>query len=306
MFNPYFREEDIIAFLRQRCATVKGGTKLPHPFGCWLGKNRYACKLKADPKKPGEFIHLPGNITIGAKRGLLSYPGQPQFCWKCGAEGHEKEDCVGPRCRFCGSEGHLAAACTAPRTCSLCGDEGHLFARCPQRRVSYADVVSGEAAVGAGGEDGRQPPSVTQRQQTPYGHATAPEAPLLAVEGTAVEEATPEAVGAPSAGAEGECALGEQEAFPRRPRSDGGARPPKGVAAGGDQQGSGDGGGRVGAGGRDDGAVCGSCLAAPRTDTVTSEPVALVRQSLRRRWSLRGRMTMLPFWRSPPLAGRRA
>lgn len=70
MYNPYVPDELVEIYLRHHCAMVKGGTKLPHSFGCWSGRRRYVLKLKQDPRNPGEFLHLPSVFSIGPHRGL--------------------------------------------------------------------------------------------------------------------------------------------------------------------------------------------------------------------------------------------
>lgn len=158
------------AYLKWNCEVVKGGTRLPHSFTCWSGRRRYVVKLKPDPRSDREYLHLP-------HRDLLSYLGQSLFCFKCGLEGHSRENCAGPRFRFCGASDHSSASCMAPKTCSLCREEGHLFARCPSRRASYADIVTLELPGRHGGKHGRRASSAGQSAGAPHGRVAAPEGP---------------------------------------------------------------------------------------------------------------------------------
>lgn len=64
MYNPFVPDDVVEAFLKRHCEVVKGGTKLPHSFGCWSGRRRYAVKLKPDPRNPGEVLHLPSFFSI--------------------------------------------------------------------------------------------------------------------------------------------------------------------------------------------------------------------------------------------------
>ncbi|GAA6064814.1 uncharacterized protein LOC124628187 [Tachysurus ichikawai] len=157
MYNPRVVDEDIRAFLSRHCTSVSTGEKLRGRFGIWNGKRSFLVRLKMDPAAPGHLLHPPGSFLLGPHQGFLHYPGQSQYCRRCGALGHVKEDCTGQRW---GAVDHIAADCGAPKTCSLCGSKEHLFRHCPSYKSAFSSLfIDDLRAMGAphpSGQDLRQ------------------------------------------------------------------------------------------------------------------------------------------------------
>lgn len=60
-------------------ADLKVGTRLEDEDGFWTCKQRFAMKLRKDPRT-GNLIHPPGIIFMSPKKIFLSYLGQPVYC----------------------------------------------------------------------------------------------------------------------------------------------------------------------------------------------------------------------------------
>lgn len=143
MYNPFVTDMEICTFLSRYCEVASYGTKLTNVFGTFNGQRRFYVKLKPDKDGIGGVVHPPQLFSIGSNRGILFYPGQPQFCRNCFSFGHVKEECTaGQVCRNCFQSGHSTADCPKGKSCHLCGKGDHLARGCPavgRRRTVLMD-----------------------------------------------------------------------------------------------------------------------------------------------------------------------
>ncbi|XP_051783509.1 zinc finger CCHC domain-containing protein 3 [Erpetoichthys calabaricus] len=136
MYTEKVKIQDISTWLLQYC-DVKTSMQMTDDDGIKNGLYKFDIILKKE-RDTDRVIHLPPVIQIGAVRGHVFYPGQPQVCRRCGKEGHKVLECIVVKCRNCKEEGHSTRECRKQIICNLCGQEAHAFKDCP---VSYANIV---------------------------------------------------------------------------------------------------------------------------------------------------------------------
>lgn len=112
-------------------------------FGNWNGKRRFEAKLRQDSLGVGGLSHPPGSFSIGPDRGYLSYPGQPEFCWRCGIFGHTKAVCSGdmPSLLLSGAQ---KKGLYSPEVLQPLRRKDHLFRSCPGRKRTFVELFQGE------------------------------------------------------------------------------------------------------------------------------------------------------------------
>lgn len=140
MYNPWVAEQDVKTFLSRYCSYVSEGEALRDKYGIWSGKRKYRVTFKED-KDTGAISYPPGSFAIGPHRGFLHFPGQSEYCRRCGAFSHTKERCPGPVCTLCHKEGHTNVNCRENKRCSLCESKDHLYRECPQKAVVRSDAA---------------------------------------------------------------------------------------------------------------------------------------------------------------------
>lgn len=134
MYSEHVKSEDIITLLSFHCSVIRG-EELKDEDTIRAGAYRFYVNLRRN-ELSGELIHLPPTIQLGAIRGHVFYPGQPNTCRKCCCKDHLANKCLNVFCRNCKGNCHFSKECQCPTSCNLCGKVDHTFRTCPN---SYAN-----------------------------------------------------------------------------------------------------------------------------------------------------------------------
>uniref|UniRef100_A0A3B3RA04 Zinc finger CCHC domain-containing protein n=1 Tax=Paramormyrops kingsleyae TaxID=1676925 RepID=A0A3B3RA04_9TELE len=147
-FNQHVTTKAVRQFLNKYVDLLPGHKDIRDELGIWTGRHQFQARLCPDANGAGGFSHPPAYFNLQGNKAYLFYSGQPPFCRQCHSFGHTLEGCANLRCRNC------------PCRSIHCNGEDHLARSCPQRKISYADALSGSRAVGTESGGGGQAPTV--------------------------------------------------------------------------------------------------------------------------------------------------
>ena len=96
-------EEMIVKFL-EPTIKVNGIEKDVDQYGFYTGVRKLRVEVE-------DIKHIPHIHKVGEYPTLITMPGRPLLCLRCGFIGHVRQNCITPYCRHCERYGHSTEEC---------------------------------------------------------------------------------------------------------------------------------------------------------------------------------------------------